>query len=126
MFEDFSHGIVVTERRWCATVRIAFGTWACGAGGRVTHACALPRVGPGTRRRSTRFHTSFGRYAHGQRPKCRHVQRKCGLPAHPRGRTQSFEMKDSYSYKQLIAARDSDKGGVNPTHKDFCKNKTSK
>lgn len=68
MFEDFAHGIVVTERRWYEEKRHTFPyiTW------------------------------------------------------------KNFETKDRYSYKQLISGRDNEKGGVDPTHRDYCKNKTAK
>ena len=32
-------------------------------------------------------------------------------------------MKDTYSFKKLISSRDSEKGGVDPTHRAQCKAK---
>ena len=33
---------------------------------------------------------------------------------------QNFEMKESYSFKQMISGRDSNKAGVDPTHRSMC------
>jgi len=65
MFEDFAHGIIVTERRWYEEKK----------------------------------HT------------------------YPYILWKHFDMKETYSYKQMISARDDSKGGVDPTHRDYCKSK---
>ena len=67
MFDDFAHGIIVTERRWYEQKKHVF----------------------------------------------------------PYVLWRPFEMKESYSFKQIIAARDREKGGVDPTHRDYCKNKNT-
>ena len=62
MFDDFEHGIVVTERRW-------------------------------------------------------YEQKK---HTYPYATWKNFEMKESYSFKQMISGRDSNKAGVDPTHRSMC------
>ena len=39
---------------------------------------------------------------------------------------RAFEMKDRYSYREIISSRDDVKGGVDPTDRDYCKNKAAK
>mmetsp|Transcript_80168 Transcript_80168/g.194268 ORF Transcript_80168/g.194268 Transcript_80168/m.194268 type:complete len:296 (+) Transcript_80168:56-943(+) len=65
MFDDFKHGLIVTERRWY----------------------------------DEKKHT------------------------YPYVTWKNFEMKDTYSFKKLISSRDSEKGGVDPTHRAQCKAK---